>query len=47
MKNDIIKIDETIYNSILSKIEANGTKYCHFFYPELEKFAGPKKNGKS
>ncbi|KAK8881362.1 hypothetical protein M9Y10_004098 [Tritrichomonas musculus] len=39
-KNDIITISEDIYEQIVSKIETNGNRYCHFFYPELKAYKG-------
>lgn len=43
LKNDFITISEKIYNEMMVKIESNGNCYCHFFYPELEKFKGEEK----
>ena len=40
LKNDIITITNRIYNRIINIVEPNGNRYCHFFYPELEKFKG-------
>ena len=42
LKNGIIDFTETIYKELINNIEANGNRYCHFFYPELEKLKGAK-----
>ncbi|KAK8892416.1 hypothetical protein M9Y10_029643 [Tritrichomonas musculus] len=36
--SEIINVSEEICKEIIYKIELNGTKYCHFFYPEIKKF---------
>ena len=36
-ENSIICSD-SIINLIINKIEKNGNRYCHFFYPEIKKF---------
>ena len=43
LKNEFITISEKIYNEMIIKKEPNGNSYCHFFYPELEKFKGEEK----
>ncbi|KAK8839459.1 hypothetical protein M9Y10_031814 [Tritrichomonas musculus] len=43
LENNILILDEIIYNDISVKVEANNTKYCHFFYPEIKKFIGDEK----
>ena len=43
LKNGIINISEEIYDYMVNKIEPNGNRYCHFFYPELEKLKGEEK----
>ena len=43
LKTNIITINDEICHEILNKIENNGNRYCHFFFPELEKFCGKKK----
>ena len=42
-ENQIITFDDDIYKEIMSKIESNGIRYCHFFYPEVKKFVGEEK----
>lgn len=37
-EKEIITIDEEVKNELLFKIELNGNRFCHFFYPELKKF---------
>lgn len=36
LQNQIITT--MIYDEITTKIESNGNRFCHFFYPELENF---------
>lgn len=43
LKNKIITITESIYEDMINKPESNDLKFCHFFYPELESFAGEEK----
>ena len=43
LTNDIICISENIYNYMVNETEPNGNCYCHFFYPELERFKGEEK----
>ena len=38
-ENDIINFDYDIYRLVINKNESNGNRYCHFFYPEVKKFA--------
>lgn len=40
LQNQIITITQPIYEEIITKIESNGNRLCHFFYPELENFIG-------
>ena len=42
-QNKIITIDDDIYYRLLTKGEANGNRYIHFFYPEIKKFIDKKK----
>ena len=42
-ENKIIKIDDDIYSKIIAKTEANGNRYCYFFYPEVKEFLGEEK----
>ena len=37
-KNKIIAIDDTICKEMIYTNEANGNRYCHFFYPEIKEF---------
>lgn len=43
-KNNIVKMDKYIFDTIFDKREANGNKYRHFFYPELKLFNDDNKN---
>ena len=43
IQNQIIMIDDNIYNEINGMIETNGTQYCHFFYPEIKSFLSNEK----
>ncbi|KAK8886902.1 hypothetical protein M9Y10_037935 [Tritrichomonas musculus] len=38
LEKEIIKTDEEIIQKLIKKVDKNGTKYCHFFYPEIESF---------
>ena len=38
-ENEIINYDLNIYQQIINKTESNSNLYCHFFYPEVKKFA--------
>ena len=42
-ENQIIIYDEDINKEIISIIEENGNRYCHFFYPEVKEFNGEQK----
>ena len=42
-KKEIITINDYIYEKLVSKTEANGNHYRHFFYPEIKKFIGDEK----
>ncbi|KAK8857366.1 hypothetical protein M9Y10_015771 [Tritrichomonas musculus] len=42
-QKEIIKIDESIVNCLLSKNDSNGNRYCHFFYPQIKKFISEEK----
>ncbi|KAK8880413.1 hypothetical protein M9Y10_003085 [Tritrichomonas musculus] len=42
-QKEIITIDDYIYNELQYKIERNGNRYYHFFYPEIKKFIGEEK----
>lgn len=42
-KNKMITISDEIYLNILNKIDLNGTKYRHFFYPEIKEYIGDEK----
>ena len=43
-ENKILTVDDEIYNELISKIEKNGNRYCHFFYPEIKEFVGDEKS---
>ena len=43
LSNDVIRLTDNICESMMTKYEANGNRYCHFFYPELEEFLGEEK----
>ena len=43
LTNDFIRITDKICEEMMRKQEPNGNRYCHFFYPELEKFLGEEK----
>ena len=43
LQNGIITFSDEIYTEMIYKIENNGNRYCHFFIPELENFAGEEK----
>ena len=43
LRNDVIRLTDDICESMLTKYEPNGNRYCHFFYPELEEFLGAEK----
>ena len=43
LKAGIITITDSIFSVMMNKIDSNGNRYCHFFYPELENFAGEEK----
>ena len=42
-ENQILIVDDQIYKELIIKIETNGNRYCHFFYPELKEFIGEEK----
>ena len=42
-QKEIILFDEYIYNFIIDRVDVNGTKYSHFFLPEIRKFATEEK----
>ncbi|KAK8837252.1 hypothetical protein M9Y10_036682 [Tritrichomonas musculus] len=39
-KKGIITIDKNIYCKLRYEIDSNGSRYSHFFYPEIKKFIG-------
>ena len=39
LNQNILTLDESIFNSIIETREENGVKFCHFFIPEIKKFA--------
>ena len=41
-QNSIIELDEEIFKEMVNTSESNGNRYCHFFYPEIEKYIGEK-----
>lgn len=41
--NKMLTVDETINDLILNTVEPNGTKFCHFFYPEIKPFNSTEK----
>ncbi|KAK8846433.1 hypothetical protein M9Y10_020454 [Tritrichomonas musculus] len=43
IEKNVISIDNTIVNLIMEKSEPNSSKFCHFFYPEIEFFINEEK----
>ena len=43
LKSGILTISDSIFKEMMLKVDSSGYFYCHFFYPELEKFAGEEK----
>ena len=37
IENRILNLDEEVISYLKTKIDINGTKFCHFFYPEIKK----------
>ena len=44
LEKEIVKLDQSIFSYMIQKVDLNGTKYCHFFLPEIEKFNKELKN---
>ena len=36
LSQQLLTIDTSLQKIILTKLDSNGTKYCHFFYPEIK-----------
>ncbi|KAK8844214.1 hypothetical protein M9Y10_024420 [Tritrichomonas musculus] len=43
LTNDIIRMTDMICKSMMNKYGPKRNRYCHFFYPELERFLGEEK----
>ncbi|KAK8839366.1 hypothetical protein M9Y10_032302 [Tritrichomonas musculus] len=43
IEKNILEIDRNIFLQMESKIEKNGNRYLHFFYPELKEFLGEER----